>query len=70
LWGYALPRTTGNSAFTEIVVDSAQSIRDQTDSAQDASRVQGEHMWEREAEDNALERLQRTGVMAPEGEVD
>ena len=27
-------------------------------------------MWEREAEDNTIERLQRAGVMAPEGEVD
>jgi len=27
-------------------------------------------MWEREAEDNVLERLQKTGVMAPESEVD
>lgn len=70
LWGYALPHTTGNAAFTEILVDSPQSIRDQTDSAQDASPVQGERMWEREAEDNVLERLERTGVMAPEGEVD
>ncbi len=70
LWGYALPHTTGNAAFTEILVDGAQSVRDQTDSAQDASPVQGERMWEREAEDNILERLQKTGVMAPEGEVD
>lgn len=70
LWGYALPHTTGNSAFTEIFVDSPQSIRDQSDSAQDASPVQGARMWEREAEDNILERLQKTGVLAPEGEVD
>ncbi len=70
LWGYALPHTTGNAAFTEILVDSTQSIRDQTDSAQDASPVEGERMWEREAEDNILERLQKTGVMAPTGEVD
>jgi Peptidase family M48 len=70
LWGYALTHTTGNAAFTEIVVDSGQSVRDQTDSTQDASPVQGERMWEREAEDNVLERLQKTGVMAPEGEVD
>ena len=40
------------------------------DTAQDASPVQSERMWEREAEDNILERLQKTGVMAPEGEVD
>jgi hypothetical protein len=70
LWGYALPHTTGNAAFTEITVDSPQSVRDQADSAQNASPVQGERIWEREAEDNIIERLQKTGVMAPEGEVD
>ncbi len=70
LWGYVLPHATGNAAFTEITVDSGQSIRDQTDAAQDASPVQSARMWEREAEDNILERLQETGVLAPEGEVD
>ena len=54
LWGYTLPRTTGNASFTEIVVDSPQSIRDQTESGQDASPVQSERLWEREAEDNAI----------------
>jgi hypothetical protein len=70
LWGYDLPRSTGNDAFTEIVVDSPQTIRDQSDANQDASPVQSERMWEREAEDNAIERLQKAGLMASEGEVD
>ncbi len=70
LWGYALARTSGNTSFTDIVVDSPQSIRDQTESGQDASPVQSERLWEREAEDNTIERLQKAGLIAPEGEVD
>src|SRR5205823_8715402 len=31
--------------------------------------VHSQHMWEREAEDNVLDRLERAGVLAPEGEV-
>jgi hypothetical protein len=27
-------------------------------------------MWERQAEDNAVERLQKIGLLAPPGEVD
>jgi Peptidase family M48 len=51
-------------------VDGPQSIRDQSGVAQDASPVEGARLWEREAQDNILDRLQKTGVLAPEGEVD
>ena len=45
-------------------------MRDQSDATEDATPVQSERMWEREAEDNAIERLQRAGLVAPTGEVD
>jgi len=51
-------------------VDSPQSVKDQSDAAADANPVMAERMWERQAEDNALERLQRIGLLAPQGEVD
>jgi hypothetical protein len=70
LWGYDLENTRGNQSFTQILVDSPESVRDQSDAAQDASPVQSERLWERQAEDNTLERLQRIGLIAPEGEVD
>jgi hypothetical protein len=70
LWGYDLQNMSRNESFTEILVDSPQSVRDQSNAAQDATPVQSERMWEREAEDNAIERLQRTGLVAPAGEVD
>jgi Peptidase family M48 len=70
LWGYDLPRTGGDSSFTAILVDSPQTVRDQSQAAQDASPVESQRMWEREAEDNAIERLQSEGLIAPDGEVD
>ena len=70
LWGYDLKGLNKNAEFTQILVDSPQSVKDQSDAAADATPVVAERMWERQAEDNALERLQKIGLMAPAGEVD
>jgi hypothetical protein len=70
LWGYDLKGLNKNAEFTQILVDSPQSVKDQSDAAADANPVMAERMWERQAEDNALERLQRIGLLAPQGEVD
>src|SRR5580693_3291719 len=82
LWGYDLKGLNKNSEFTQIVVDSPQSgasgsgsgdaagVKDQSDVAADATPVVAERMWERQAEDNAVERLQKIGLLAPSGEVD
>jgi len=73
LWGYDLKALTKNSEFTQILVDSPQdasSVKDQSDAAADASPVMAERMWERQAEDNAIERLQKIGLVAPPGDVD
>ncbi len=70
LWGYDLQALSHNSEFTEISVDSPQSVHDQSDAAQDASPVESQRRWQREAEDNAVERLQKIGLIAPEGDVD
>jgi len=70
LWGYDLKGLNNDTEFTQILVDSPQSVKDQSDAAADASPVAAERMWERQAEDNAVERLQRIGLLAPAGEVD
>jgi len=70
LWGYDLKALNKNEEFTQILVDSPQSVKDQSDAAADASPVVAQRMWERQAEDNAVERIQRVGLFAPPGEVD
>jgi hypothetical protein len=70
LWGYDLKGLTKNEEFTQILVDSPQSVKDQTEAASDATPVMAERMWERQAEDNAIDRIQRIGLLAPPGEVD
>lgn len=70
LWGYDLKKLGKNEEFTQIVVDAPQSVQDQSQAGQDATPVESERLWERQAEDNALERLEKIGLLAPEGEVD
>jgi hypothetical protein len=69
LWGYNLKLPTDNGEFTSMQVDSAADVSDQTESANEINPIESAHKWEREAEDDVLERLQRAGLLAPEGDV-
>jgi len=70
LWGYNLKDLRRNSEFTEITVDAPQSVQDQSQKAQDASPIEAQRAWERQAEINVVDRLQQIGLLAPEGEID
>jgi len=67
LWGYNLKTTGTGDELTQIRVDS---VKDDTPSAQDASPLAAEREWQQQAEDNVIERLERSGLLAPEGDVD
>lgn len=70
LWGYDLKGLGKNEEFTQILVDSPQSVKDQSDAAADPSPIAAERMWEKQAEDNAIERMSKIGLLAPPGDVD
>jgi hypothetical protein len=70
LWGYDLKGLNKNEEFTQILVDSPQSVTDQSAAAADATPIVAERMWEKQAEENAIDRLQKIGLLAPSGEVD
>ncbi|HEY6181404.1 MAG TPA: M48 family metalloprotease [Terriglobales bacterium] len=70
LWGYNLGTAAKNEEFTQIVIDSPQTVQDQSQAAQDATPVESQRMWERQAEDNSIERMEKVGLLAPQGEVD
>ena len=67
LWGYNLKTTSANDELTNIRVDS---VKDETPTAQDATPLAAERQWQQQAEDNVIERLERAGLVAPEGDVD
>src|SRR5664279_3755122 len=70
LWGYDVVRPNKNSEFTDIVVDSPDKVKDQSNSKQDLTTVEAQRAWQRQAEDNVLDRMQQAALLAPQGEVD
>jgi hypothetical protein len=67
LWGYNLKLGKADDELTQIRVDS---VKDDSPDAQDASPLAAEREWQQQAEDNVIERLERAGLLAPEGDVD
>ena len=67
IWGYDLKKSGKDDELTNIRVDSVQ---DSSATAQDASPLQAERVWQQQAEDNVVERLTSAGLLAPEGDVD
>jgi hypothetical protein len=67
IWGYDLKKGGDADELTNIRVDSVQ---DSSATAQDASPLQAERVWQQQAEDNVVERLTWAGLLAPEGDVD
>ena len=70
LWGYDLKGLNKNEEFTQILIDSPDNVNDQSAAAADATPVVAERLWEKQAEENAIDRLQKIGLLAPSGEVD
>jgi hypothetical protein len=68
LWGYALTDTTVPSTFSAIELGAG--LRDSSEPLRQVSPVLSQRSWERQAEDNVLERLTKAGVLAPPGPVD
>ena len=70
LWGYDRKHSGRTDELTDMEVDPNDQVTDKTDQdLNDFSPVQSQHEWEREAEDNVLDRMERAGLLAPEGDV-
>lgn len=70
LWGYDLARSSRQDEFSQILVEAANPVRDESETSKDRTPVQAQRLWDRQAEENVLERLERVGLLAPKGEVD
>ncbi len=69
-WNYDSRKNQAQEAFTNLTVDMAQTVKDQSEAAAEPSPIEAERLWQRQAEDNVIERLQRAGLVSPPGEVD
>jgi hypothetical protein len=70
LWGYNLGQTREEEELSKVMVESPTSVDDQTKTSNDLSPVQAQRSWDRQAEDNVTDRLERMGLLAPQGSVD
>lgn len=70
LWGYDLGHVQKEQELSKVFVEMPTSVRDQSETANDYSPLQAERSWDRRAEDNVTEHLERQGLLAPSGEVD
>jgi len=67
IWAYDVKKNRKDDELTQIRVDS---VTDQSASAQDASPLQAERLWQQRAEDDAVDGLTKSGLLAPVGDVD
>jgi hypothetical protein len=66
IWGYNIQAAHLQDELTALTVESDQ-VKDNID--EQASPVRSFRMWERQAEDNIIQRLEKAGLLAPSGEV-
>src|SRR5262245_25411643 len=70
LWGYNLSPTGREQELSKVLVEAATPVRDTTATEKDLPPVEAQRAWDRQAEDNVVERLERVGLLAPRGEAD
>src|SRR6202140_4318474 len=67
IWAYDVKKSSKDEELTQIRVDS---VTDQSASAQDASPLQAERLWQQQAEDDAVDGLTKSGLLASAGNLD
>jgi hypothetical protein len=71
LWGYDLKIARHEQELSQLNVEAANAIQSQADAdLKDRSPVQAQRFWRSQAETNALDALERAGLLAPPGAVD
>lgn len=67
-WSYAANGPQKSDTFTNIVIEAAQPPQDA--SATDLSRTEALRDWERQAEENTIQRMEKAGLVGPAGDVE
>lgn len=70
LWAYDAGRSRQEEELSRVLVEAAAPIVDKSQQSTDLSPIQEQRAWNQQADDNAIEKLQRLGLIAPKGEVD
>lgn len=68
LWGYNLGHAGQEQELSKVLIETP--VQDESKTSNDLSPIQAQRSWDRQAEDNVIDRLQRIGLISPKGEVD
>jgi hypothetical protein len=68
LWGYNVGRANPQNELTSLTIES-DNVQDQAAQANAISPLESIRAWQRQAENNILERLESAGLLAPDGSV-
>src|SRR5215831_7810465 len=68
IWGYNLGHANQEQELSKILVETP--VQDDTKMANDLTPIQAQRSWDRQAEDNVIDRFERIGLISPRGEVD
>lgn len=68
LWGYDRQNHAQDGELTEMWVD--PTVKDASRESQDGSPFEAQWQWQQEAGENVIARLEKTGLLAPEGDAD
>jgi len=69
LWGYNPSRNSKLGELTAIMIEAGNPVRDDS-SPKYLSPVESQRIWEQQAAENIIELLEKTGLLAAQGEVD
>jgi Peptidase family M48 len=67
IWGYDVMKNSRDDELTDLKVEA---VKDASAVAQDLSPLEAQRAWQQQAEDNVVERLQKSALLAPPGDVD
>jgi len=70
LWGYNLRNPNRQDEMTSVLVEAPTAVADHSEQTQDRSPLEALHAFQRQSEDNVLERMERAGLLAPRGDVE
>ncbi len=68
-WNYASAQASMIDELTQVLVEQTSQVTDHS-AAQDFTPFESQRAWERQAEENVLARLEKSGLLAPPGPVD
>ena len=70
LWGYDAGRSSREQELSQVLIESASPVKDETKTTNDLSPVQEQRAWSNRRTTTSIDKLERTGLVAPSGEVD